>query len=95
MLKYNNNLNINGLYLNDLKQQSLYYRKDNTGSTEFIYTRFLVPYLNNYQGWALFCDSDFLWFCDPTEILEKYRNVMYGDLWIDYLSKEEYNKLLV
>ena len=74
MLKYNNNLNINGLYLKDLKKQSLYYREDNTGSTEFTYTRFLVPYLNNYEGWALFCDSDFLWFCDPNEILEKYKD---------------------
>ena len=74
ILKYNNNLNINGLYLKDLKLKGLYYREDNTGSTEFTYTRFLVPYLNNYKGWALFCDNDFLWFCDPTEILEKYKD---------------------
>ena len=74
MLKYNNNLNIFGLYLKDLKSDGLYYRDDDTGSTEFTYTRFLVPYLNNYEGWALFCDSDFLWFCDPIEILEKYKD---------------------
>lgn len=74
MLKYNNNLNINGLYLKDLKDKGIYKREDNTGSTEFTYTRFLVPYLNNYEGWALFCDSDFLWFCDPLEILEKYKD---------------------
>ena len=74
MLKYNNKLNINGLYLKDLKQQNIYYRNDNTGSTEFTYTRFLVPYLNNYKGWALFCDSDFLWFCDPIELLNKYKD---------------------
>ena len=23
---------------------------------------------------GLFCDSDFLWFCDPMEILEKYKD---------------------
>ena len=54
MLKHNNNLNINGLYLKNLKSDGLYYREDNTGSTEFTYTRFLVPYLNNYEEWAYF-----------------------------------------
>lgn len=28
------------------------------GSNAFIYSRFLVPYLQNYQGWALFVDGD-------------------------------------
>jgi hypothetical protein len=30
-------------------------------STEFSFTRFLIPALTQWQGWALFCDSDFLW----------------------------------
>ena len=29
-------------------------------STQFTYSRFLVPYLMGYQGWAVFCDCDFL-----------------------------------
>lgn len=29
-------------------------------STEHAIIRFLVPYLNKYEGWALFCDSDIL-----------------------------------
>lgn len=29
-------------------------------STEFAISRFLVPYLNKYQGWALFTDCDML-----------------------------------
>lgn len=29
-------------------------------STQFSFSRFLVPYLNAYQGWALFCDCDIL-----------------------------------
>lgn len=29
-------------------------------STEFSHTRFLVPYLNGYKGWALFMDSDMI-----------------------------------
>jgi hypothetical protein len=28
------------------------------GSNAFIYSRFLVPYMNNYRGWALFADGD-------------------------------------
>lgn len=30
------------------------------GSNHFIYTRFLVPYLMNYQGWAIFIDGDMI-----------------------------------
>jgi hypothetical protein len=38
-------------------------------STEFTYTRFLVPYLCNYDGIALFMDSDMLCFADIKDIL--------------------------
>ena len=30
------------------------------GSNQFIYSRFLVPYLSGYQGWALFIDGDMI-----------------------------------
>lgn len=30
------------------------------GSNEFIYSRFLTPYLSNYEGWSLFVDGDML-----------------------------------
>lgn len=30
------------------------------GLTCFTYTRFMVPFLNNYEGWSLFMDSDML-----------------------------------
>lgn len=58
---------VNPLKLSDL---SIYNRTDVNGSTEFSLTRFLVPYLSNYEGWSLFCDSDFLWRCDPMEVFE-------------------------
>lgn len=29
-------------------------------STQFSFTRFLIPYLEGYRGWALFCDGDVL-----------------------------------
>jgi hypothetical protein len=47
------------LMLSELK--SLFYRERNTlQSTEFSFSRFLVPYLSNYEGWSLFCDCDML-----------------------------------
>ena len=41
-------------------------------STEFSFTRFLVPILNNYQGWALFMDSDMFVRGDIDELFDKY-----------------------
>lgn len=44
-----------------LREQDLYWRPvDPLASTEFTYTRFLVPHLAGYAGWALFMDCDFL-----------------------------------
>jgi lipopolysaccharide biosynthesis glycosyltransferase len=37
-------------------------------STDFAFTRFLVPALSMYQGWALFCDCDFLFTEDVAEL---------------------------
>jgi hypothetical protein len=37
------------------------YKETHTdGSNHFIYSRFLVPHLMNYQGWAIFIDGDML-----------------------------------
>ena len=30
------------------------------GSNEFIYSRFLAPYLMNFKGWVLFLDGDMI-----------------------------------
>jgi len=38
-----------------------YYRERHPlQSTEFSFTRFLVPYLNKYEGWAIYMDCDML-----------------------------------
>lgn len=67
-----NNLEIYPLKKKELSEKNYYYRKnDELASTEFTYTRFLAPFLSNYEGYAVFCDSDFLWRCDIAE-LEKY-----------------------
>ena len=38
------------------------------GSNHFIYTRFLVPYLMDYQGWAVFIDGDMILRGDIAEL---------------------------
>ncbi len=49
----------------ELRDRGLYTRKrDPLATTEFTYTRFLVPHLAGYRGWALFCDCDFLFLAD-------------------------------
>jgi hypothetical protein len=47
---------------------ALYTRGPN-GTTEFSLTRFLVPYLSNYEGVSIFMDCDMLVRCDIAEVL--------------------------
>lgn len=55
----------------ELRDQGLYTRDlDPLASTEFTYTRFFVPHLQNHKGWALFCDCDFLWLADIKELVD-------------------------
>jgi lipopolysaccharide biosynthesis glycosyltransferase len=54
-------LDIRPIKQTDMRDRNLYWREhDPLSSTEFTFTRFLVPYLMDYKGWALFCDCDFL-----------------------------------
>jgi lipopolysaccharide biosynthesis glycosyltransferase len=54
-----------------LKRDGLYNRgEDPLSSTEFTFTRFLVPALTNYHGWALFCDCDIVWDGDIAELFK-------------------------
>jgi lipopolysaccharide biosynthesis glycosyltransferase len=45
-----------------------YKEQHNDGSNHFIYSRFLVPHLMNYQGWALFIDGDMILRDDISEL---------------------------
>ena len=49
----------------ELQSMGFYMRdKDPLASTEFTYTRFLIPALMDYKGWAVFCDCDILFLSD-------------------------------
>lgn len=54
-------LAITPLVTPQLESQGLYWRpRDPKQSTAFSFTRFLVPHLMGYQGWAIFMDCDML-----------------------------------
>ncbi len=46
-------------------------------STDFSFSRFLVPTLAQWDGWALYCDCDFLFTADIAELL-KLRDDRYA-----------------
>ena len=63
-------LNIYSLKIEELIAKKLYFRSvDPLASTQFTYSRFLVPALMSYKGWAIFCDCDFIFFYDISKIL--------------------------
>ena len=67
---------ISPIKLNNLK--NIYTRKqDSLASTEFSFSRFLVPYLMNYNGWAIFMDSDMVMLSDIKK-LWNLRNEKYA-----------------
>lgn len=43
-----------------LRNLGFYVEKHTDGSNHFIYSRFLVPHLMGYRGWAIFMDGDML-----------------------------------
>lgn len=78
------------LKLPELVEQGLYTRDiDPLASTEFTYSRFLVPHLAGYKGWAVFVDCDFLFFGDAAELLQ-YQDPSKAVLCVhhDYTPKE-------
>ena len=56
----------------ELRNSEMYWRgKDKLASTEFTFTRFLIPELMEFQGWALFIDCDFIALDDVKELFDQ------------------------
>ena len=56
----------------DLRDAGWYTRPvDKLASTEFTFTRFLVPELTNFDGWALFMDCDMILTTDIKELFDQ------------------------
>lgn len=72
ILKHTNKtINIVPIKQNVLRDNKLYNRSvDLLASTEFTLTRFLVPQLNNWNGWALYIDCDFIFLEDVQKLFD-------------------------
>lgn len=61
---------VHALKRDALRAEGLYRREDDPlASTQFTYTRFLVPALMGFEGRALYFDCDFLWLADVADLL--------------------------
>ncbi len=58
---------INPLALSQLKE---FNETHEDRSNDFIYSRFLTPYLSNFKGWAVFADGDMICQGDLKELIE-------------------------
>jgi len=68
-------INVLSLKLYELISKGYYKRSiDPLASTEFTYSRFLVPALSKYSGWAVFCDCDFLFLADVANLFKDLKN---------------------
>ena len=68
-------VDIQPIKLRTLQKNKDYWRSDDPlSSTEFTFSRFLVPYLNDYEDWALFIDCDFLFLDDVKKLFDQIDN---------------------
>lgn len=64
---------ITPIYLLNIKDH--FFRERNSlSSTEFSFSRFIIPHLMNYKGWAIFMDCDMLMLADINELWELRNN---------------------
>lgn len=86
---YKEFVNVIPLKQQELREQGHYWREiDKLASTEFTFTRFLVPYLNNYKGLAVFCDCDMVWLADAYHVFSNGFTRSDKAVWV---VKHDYN----
>ena len=82
-------VSITPIYLPNIKD-NFTRERSNIESTEFSFSRFIVPHLTNYKGWAVFMDCDQLMLGDIAELWrlrdEKYAVQVCKH---DYVPKEK------
>ncbi len=68
-------VSVTPLVIEQLKFQNLYWRdRDLNQSTDFSFSRFLVPYLMKFDGWAIYMDCDMLIQNDISELWRQRDN---------------------
>jgi len=83
-------LKVNRLYTKDIPE----YDRDwgEPQSTDFTFSRFWVPYLNDFKGYSVYCDSDFLFLKNPISLLNAYNISKYAVMVVKhppYIPKGE------
>lgn len=58
-------------------------------SSEFTFTRFLIPMLNQYRGWALFCDADMMFRADVNELFD-LADEKYAVMCVKHKQESDY-----
>jgi lipopolysaccharide biosynthesis glycosyltransferase len=84
------NAEVRPLVQKELRDAGWYTRPvDKLASTEFTFTRFLVPELMNFNGWALFMDCDMILTTDIKELFDQADD-KYAVMCVqhDYTPKE-------
>ena len=85
--RFNANVAITPLVQHELRQKKIYWREiDKLASTEFTFTRFLVPHLMNFKGWALFIDCDIVFLEDVNNLFS-----LADDRYAVMCVKHEFN----
>tara|TARA_Y100001937_G_scaffold92448_1_gene125181 strand:- start:2207 stop:2878 length:672 start_codon:yes stop_codon:yes gene_type:complete len=64
--------------------------KQSNQSTEFAFSRFMVPYLSNYEGWSIFMDCDMLLRTDIND-LWKLRDDDYSVMCVKHEYEPKQN----
>ena len=81
----NENVEVIPLKIEELRKADIYTRDvDPLSSTEFTFTRFLVPHLMNYNGWAVFCDCDFVFVEDIEKLFNLAHNQDYAVMVVQH-----------
>jgi len=85
--RFNPNVTVTPLVQHELRQKKIYWREvDKLASTEFTFTRFLVPHLMNFKGWALFIDCDIVFLEDVNNLFS-----LADDRYAVMCVKHEFN----
>ena len=83
------NVDIRPLKQQELRDAGWYTRPiDKLASTEFTFTRFLIPELTNFKGWAVFMDSDMILTTDIQELFDQQMIDMLLCVHHDYKVEE-------
>ena len=86
----NKKVEVKPLIQKELREQGYYDRPiDKLASTEFTFTRFLVPELSNFNGWSVFMDCDMILQTDIAELFDQADD-KYAVMCVkhDYTPKE-------